>query len=225
MLESKKIQPLQVSKWIKIPFLVDADEMENLFEEMPAFKIYEVGSVTRKGEGIHPPSIFLEKYRVYVECLKKGQIPHFSEFRLLFSSVWSLKETALFSMPADEERRLIKVHEPCVQIQHNQIRFDPEEKVFRTQVYSSDSISWGIQAGFPHVYLDPETYQTGKTRDFENMDLFLAFQRWIRKATSPTPFVVGGEKVVAPIRLGKKCFAWINEHPQLRASGICVECR
>lgn len=223
--ESKKNIPLQVSKWVKVPLLVDDQEMESLIQQLPSFKVYDVQKVTAPQEGIYESRSFLEKYGEYVAALKQGELPQINDFRPLFSSVWSVSEEALFSLPTPEGRRLLKACEPVVQIQMNQIRYAPEEKVFRTQVYSSDSLYWGIQIGFPHIYLDPRTFETGNTRDFPNMALFSAFQRWIRQATLPTPFLVEGERINSPIRLGKACFSWINQHPQLKANRIAIDRR
>jgi hypothetical protein len=199
--------------------------MQELIELIPAFKVYDVQRVTASDEGIYAPAFFLEKYESYIACLKKGEIPNPADFRSLFSAVWSVTDKALVSIPAQEGRRLLKAAEPSVQTQINQIRYAPEERVFRTQVFSSDSISWGLQIGFPHLYMDPNTYEATKTRDFPNMALFMAIQRWIRQATVPTPFLIEGERINSPIRLGKECFRWIDVHPQLKACGIEIDRR
>jgi hypothetical protein len=225
MLEEKKVSTLQVSKWIKIPLLVDANEMRALVEQLPDFKIYDVQRVTASQEGIYAPSFFLESYESYITCLKQGEVPNPADFRAIFSAVWSVTDKALVSIPAQQGRRLLKAAEPSVQTQINQIRYAPEEKVFRTQVFSSDSISWGLQIGFPHLYMNPTTYEASKTRDFPNMALFMAIQRWIRQATVPTPFLIEGERINSPIRLGKECFRWISDHPQLKACGIGIDYR
>jgi hypothetical protein len=225
MFESKNSPPLQVSKWVKIPLLVDVHEMEELIQQIPVFKLYDVQRITHQDEGIYDPSHFLDKYRSYVAYLKQGEIPPLAEFRFIFSTLWSVTDSALYALPAQEGKRLLKALKPSVQTQLNQIRYAKEEKVFRSQVFSSDSISWGLQIGFPHLFLDPTTCETGKTRDFENMPLFSAIQRWIRRATVPTPFLVEGARINSPIRLGKGCFSWIASHPQLRECGIEIDRR
>lgn len=223
MLECKTVKPLQVSKWIKVPLLVDACEMEELINSLPPFKVYDVQRVTDKHEGIYDPSAFLEKYRLYVEVLKRKEMPMLQEFRALFSAVWSVTEEALVSLPTQDERRLLKVTLPCIQTQINQIRYDEDQKTFRNQVYSADSISWGIQLGFPHLFLDPSTCQPSSTRDFPNMALFTGIQKWVRTQTVPTPFLINGLKINSPIRLGKRCFTWISNHLQLQANNISID--
>jgi len=45
--------------------------------------------------------------------------------------------------------------------------------------------------------------------------LFQKIKVWIRDNTRATPFLVDGERKNVPMRLGKKCFSWINTHPGL----------
>jgi hypothetical protein len=223
MLGSKKIAPLQVSKWIKIPLLVDVHEMEDLLlRHTPSFKIYDVHRINKNTEGICDPSVFLEGYSRYIACLKRGEVPSSVEFRPLFSSAWSVTEEAFFSMPVEDNRRLLKASAPVVQTQWNQIRYAPEEKIFRTQVFGSDTISWGLQIGFPHLFLNPENFEAEETHTFPNRALFVAIQRWIRYHTTPTPFIVEGVKTNSPIRLGQACFGWIASHPHLQNSNIKI---
>jgi hypothetical protein len=224
MLEPKKNVPLQVTKWVKIPMLLDTHEMEDLvLKQAPSFKLYDVQRVTPDKEGIYEPEEFLLHYTRYVNHLKKGEIPDLKDFRIAFSSAWSVAENAIYSIPSGESRRLLKACEPVVQSQMNQICFSKEEKTFRCQIFGNDSICWGIQLGFPFLFMDPSTYEAAKTRDFPNMALFLTIQRWARQNTSATPFIVNGVKMNSPIRLGKKCFSWIASHPQLIAQGITID--
>ncbi len=223
---SSQVEPLQVSKWVKIPMLLDLHEMEDLLmNHTPPFKIYDVQKITGSSSGIYEPVDFLEGYGRYVACLKRGDVPNVAEYNALFSAAWSINEDAFVSMPTQDGRRLLKAITPVVQIQLNQIRYAPEEKVFRTQVFGSDTLCWGIQIGFPHLFLDPQTYEATHTRAFPNMSLFLAIQRWTRHHTVPTPFVVHDEKINSPVRLGKACFSWITSHFQLKQQNIQIEPR
>jgi hypothetical protein len=215
---------MQVSKWIKIPFLVDVHVMEDLLMNIPPFKIYDVQKLTEAHSGIYDASHFLEGYHRYISCLKRGEIPSTSEYNSLFAAAWSIDKEALASLPTQNGRRLLKAVSPVVQIQLNHMRFASEEKVFLTQVYGSDTICFGIQVGFPHLFLDPQTHEAVPTRTLTNMSLFSAIQKWIRYNTLPTPFIVQGEKINSPVRLGKECFSWIASHPQLKHQNIHIRC-
>ncbi|MCC5832701.1 MAG: hypothetical protein JJU12_06635 [Chlamydiales bacterium] len=209
---------LRVSKWLKIPLLVDKGEMEELFAALPAFSLYQVQRVTSIGEGIMPPEDFLAEYRSYIETLKRGEVPP-----SLSSPVLSLSYEAMFAMPVDEGRQLYKPKLPVVQMQAHAIRYSDADQSFRSQLFGSDAITWGIQLGYPQIFEDPATYEIKATRDLPNGPLFRAIQKWVRSHTRPTPFLVSGRKQNVPIRLGKACFSWINSHPQLKERGIEID--
>lgn len=224
MINVQKFTPLQVSKWVKIPLLIDLSEMEDLLLNcLPSFQLFDVQRVVGLQEGVYTPGSFLSEYARYIGCLKEGVVPSSKEFRHLFSMAWSVDVQAIRILPTADGRRLLKPIEPIVQTQMNEIRYSPEEKAFRIQIFGSDSISWGLQIGFPHVFMDPSTFATENTRRFPNMALFSAIQRWIRSQTRPTPFIVNGHRMNSPIRLGKQCFSWIASHPHLVAQEIKVD--
>lgn len=215
---------LNVSKWVKLPLLVDSSEMENLFAVLPPFQLYSVQKVTARGEGIVAQDAFLRDYARYIEILKRGGIPE-RTFGPIFSLALSVTEEAFFAMLVEGERQLYKPTLPVVQMQAHAVRYSSADKSFRSQLFGSDGISWGIQLGYPQIYQDPKTDAIFATRDLPNGALFHAIQKWVRSNTSPTPFVADGVKQNVPIRLGKECFSWINSHPQLKQGGISVVAR
>ncbi len=210
---------LSVSKWVKIPLLVDLQEMEDLFKSLIPFSLYEVQRVTPKGEGIIPLETFLAEYGAYIETLKSGSIPP-----SLPSPVLSVTPEALHIMVVEGERQLYKPTLPVVQMQAHAVRYSEADDTFRSQLFGSDGITWGIQLGYPQIFEDPKTCEILPTRDLPNGPLFHAIQKWMRSHTRPTPFLASGRKQNVPIRLGKKCFSWINTHPGLKERGIIVEC-
>jgi len=212
---------LNVSKWIKIPVLLDVEEMKSLFSSLSSFQLYQVQKITSKGEGTLSPSAFLNDYASYIEYLKNGEEPP-SQFGALFSPVLSVTEEAMIAMPVEGERQLYKPQLPVIQMQAHAIRYSPLDRSFRSQLFGSDAISWGIQFGYPQIYADPKTHAIFPTRDMPNGPLFHEIQRWVRKWTSPTPFIIDGKKENVPIRLGKTCFSWINAHPQLQKQGMKI---
>ena len=211
-----------MSKWVRIPFLVDKEELADLFTYVGEIQFYEVQKVTQEGEGIFSSAEFLDRYTPYVEDLKSGRLPLYSRYRSLFSPVLSITSDVLYSLGVGGGRRLLKVEKPSVQMQVNQIAFSPTEGEFRTQVYGQDTITWGIQLSFPHLFQDPITQEIIEAKHFINTPLFRAIQKWIRANTRPTPFLVGKKRINAPIRLGKQCFSWIENHPQLKEKGIGI---
>lgn len=221
--------PLLVSKALKMPILLAAEEMEDLFstleKEAGNVGIYFAHGLCKKGEGKISKRYFLKGYADYISYLKKGQLPPIDSFRSLFSSFLSVTHAILYAIVPEEGLQLIKSTRPVVQMQLNHIHFSKEDGTFRPMVFGSDSISWGIQFSYPQLFQDPKTqeiYPIRETPFFPNTQLFKIFQRWNRQSTIPTPFVVEGKKVNAPIRIGKQCLNWINCHPQLVEKGIYV---
>ncbi len=191
--------------------------MEDLFSSLPSFSLYQVGSLTPKGEGVLSLSTFLEIYGAYVAHLKGGEKPP-----ALSAPVLSVTEDALEVITVDETRQIYKPKLPIVQMQAHAFRYSPEDQTFRSQLFGVDAVTWGIQLGYPQIYADPKTHAIFETRTLPNGPLFHAIQKWVRRHTLPTPFLVEGRRQNVPIRLGKACFSWINEHPQLKEQGIEV---
>ena len=91
------------------------------------------------------------------------------------------------------------------------------DQSIRPAPISPNGILWGLSFSFPQII------QKAKTIDIEQIDfqknengsLFKKIRKWIRDNTKATPFIINSKKLNSPIRLGKNCFSWINNHPQL----------
>lgn len=213
---------LNVSKWIKLPLLLEVDELKELFHSIPSFQLYQVQKVTEEGGGKIDLTAFLNHYASYIDYLKNSLDPP-SFFIPLFSPVISADEKSLTVLPVEGRRQLYKPCLPVIQMQGHSIRYSHVDQSFRSQVFGSEGISWGIQIGYPQIYEDPKTHAIVQTRALPNGILFHEIQRWVRKNTLPTPFLIDGVKQNMPIRLGKSCFSWINQHPQLKKQGIKID--
>lgn len=80
------------------------------------------------------------------------------------------------------------------------------------------SISWGLEFSYPQLYQDPHTGEIVPIVEgerFPNTAPFRQLQRWMRRETRPTPFLVDGHRINAVARLGRGAFAWIDRHRQL----------
>jgi hypothetical protein len=216
---------MQVSKWLEVQALIDAEEMEALFEALGDFSIYLAGALTPLGEGIVTKPQFLSVYKKYVDGLKIGQLPHEEEYRSLFSSVFSVNSECLYAIPFDNGKQLIRLLKPAVQLQAHSMDYTVSDGKFRPMVFGVDSILWGIQFSYPQLYLDPTTKEVLQVREnvfFPNSALFHALQKWMRHNTIPTPFLVEDKKINVPMRLGKQCLRWIQNHPQLAIKNLRV---
>jgi hypothetical protein len=221
-LRSKIGSSLQASKWQTSALLIDVNEMEELLIALGEFWIVQVSGLIPIGEEIVNREAFLEVYSHYIQALKKGENPSDLRLRSYFSTVWTTFLEALYAVKMNEKQCLVKVQQPVVQLQAHRFDYSVADHTFRSMVMGYDSVSWGIQFSYPHLYQD-ENLQVLTVREgaqFPNTALFKRLQQWVRSHTIPSTFQVAGKKVNVPIRLGKKCLSWIHQHPHLQAKGL-----
>lgn len=222
-IRTKMEPPLQVSKWLKCPLLIDEVEMEALLKALKPFEIYIASGIIPIGTGLIEQEEFLDCYKNYINALKNGRMPGDERMTRYFSSVFTRAREALYAFHLDDSRQMIKVDRPVVQLQTHRFMYGADRK-FRSMVLGQGSIHWGIQFSYPQLYQNKEmqVMNVREGDDFPNTALFKTLQRWVRENTVATPFMADGERVNVPIRLGKRCFVWINQHPQLIESGLHV---
>jgi hypothetical protein len=216
--------PLQVSKWLHLPVLLDADEMAALLDHLGKPFIYNASSVLRRGEGEISVEAFLSTYRAYVSGLKQRLLPDPSSYRAPFSALITSTRSILYRVELDGgERHLIKATRPVIQLQPHTFAYSPIDGAFRSMVRGEGVVTWGIQFSYPQIFQDPKTLKIEKIDErFPNTELFKKLQRWMRHQTRPTRFEVEGKQVNVPIRLGKQCLDWIAHHPQLQATKVAL---
>lgn len=225
MLSIKTTQvPYHASKWLSVGMLVDFEEMHDFLRVLGPFFIYPLGAVVPKGQDQIKKEDFLTVYQSYMEALKQGRVPEEGSFRSAFSCALSLKEDCLYALAVGEDRQLVRILKPVVQMQAHTLDYSPADGKFRSMVLGQDSILWGLQFSYPQLYEDPETRAPQKVDSrYVNSALFRQIQKWIRENTIPTPFVVKGDVINVPMRLGKQCLAWINNHPHFLKKGLKVK--
>jgi len=218
--------PMQASKWLKTQLLVDAAELQSLFEALGPIFIYQISGIIKPGGGRISAEEFLRVYAGYIDSLKAGVLPPDSSYRQLFSSVITSSLDSLYAVEVGPQQQLIRITLPVIQLQAHRLDYSSVDGKFRSMVLGPESIVWGIQVSYPQLYENPQTSKIEQVIDspqFPNTKLFKILQKWVRHQTAPTPFVVGEIRTNVPIRLGKQCFSWINNHPQLIKKGISVK--
>jgi len=219
--------PLQASKWLQSQALIDGDEMSSLFDALGDFSLYSCGTVCDRDQGEIAKEKFLIDYRAYIDTLRQGISPDPTFTRSLFSPAMTTTTDVLFAIPVGENKQIIRVSKPVVQLQAHNMDYSTVDKKFHSMVFGVDSISWGIQYSYPQLYQDNKTKKVETIKDtpmFPNTHLFHVLQKWMRQHTIPTPFLAEGVSINVPMRLGKKCLSWINVHPHLIKKGITVRC-
>lgn len=204
----------QASKWLKIPMLLDADEMTLFLNSLGAIEIFPLTGLT-DGKPLSKDLVIAE-YGRWIEGLKAGVLPNESDLRkILASAITDDAEHSLWLQEV-QGRFLVKMSRPVVQMQAHFFTYSSVDGEFRSMSMGQDAVFWGIQCSFPQVYQDPKTMEILEVQD---MGLFRKMQLWARQNTRATPFIVDGKRTNVPMRLGKQCFSWVNKHPQLQEKG------
>lgn len=206
----------QGSKWLKVPVLCDAEELSLLFDH--SFFIVPLTGLC-DGKVLEPKS-FLDTYAEWIEQLKQGKVPSDPELRKILACGWTESLESVWLQEIPTKGFLTKISSPIIQVQAHYFSYSRLDRVFRSMSMGEGSVFWGLQFSFPQLFQDPKTMEihtAGKYPLFEKVRL------WAREHTRATPFLVDGTKTNVPIRLGKKCFSWIEKHPQLQEQGIRVD--
>lgn len=214
---------LHVSKLLKLPVLFDVEELAALFKEIERefqnFYIFPVAEIVPKGQEVISKEEFLAKYALYLKCLKTGEVPDPRLFRTFFSSVLTLTPESVYVIDINGISSLIKPIHPIVQMQTHHFAYSSQDQTLRSMVFSKESISWGLHFSYPQLFQHPKTQEIGKVlqeEGYPNTPLFKKIQKWVRVNTMATPLKIEGNLMNATFRIGKKCFAWIDNHPQLK---------
>jgi hypothetical protein len=221
--EPSKEGKYSVSKWIKHQVLLDVPEMEELCRFIAPAHFYNVSEVLSLAGLEVGTDQFLNSYKIYIDGLKSGQISADPLIKKHFSSAISIDPSALYACVIGPDKYMAKPLRPLIQMQQH--RFFPSKAAgeFHSMVMSQESVHWGIQFSYPQIFHNGSAYT--KVTDpqlFPNTPLFTRMVQWFRSHTVPTTFLWGGKKIATSFRLGKECFGWINDHPQLKEQGIEV---
>jgi hypothetical protein len=215
-----------VSKWLNIQVLLDAHEMEELFNELPPCYLLPVGRVIRKDKFNIAKEEFLDSYAKYIQALKDGEELPSREFHGIFSCALSTSFDDFYALDVDEEKMLLKAQRPIIQMQPHSLGFSEVDEEIHPMVRGRESIAWGVQFSYPQIFQEGHTdqiHEVMKEEGFGNTQLFLTIQRWLRHHSRPTPFLIRDKQVKVSIRIGNHAFSWINNHHQLRMLGIIVD--
>jgi len=222
--------PLKVAQAVKIPLLLDEEEIISLLQFLkssaPHLAFYNTHGVCAENEGIYSIEEFVHAYHQYVFALKEKRVPNVRSLISFFSSALSATSDIFYEISLENQKRLIKPIRPPIQLQPHEIIYSEESDTFYSMVYSEKSITFGIQLSYPNLFQDPHTHEAidvDTSPFFPNTALFKALRLWVRENTRATPFIVKEKRMNLPYRLGKKCFPWINLHPQLESNNICVQ--
>lgn len=209
----------QASKWVHISAFPSVPELQSLFQEWDGVSLYLIGAPLKKEEASPSIGSFLSYYGEILEDLKRGEISR-ETLKKMLPLAATLFPDSIYLHPL-EDRCLVKVVEPVVQIQAHFFRISSVDFSFHSGAMGKDGIFWGLTFSYPGIFLDAQTGEVQK--ESRNQVLFQKFRKWSRDFTLPTPFILpDNKKVNVPFRLGKEMFSWISCHHMLKEHGIQV---
>ncbi|GAB4187304.1 MAG: hypothetical protein Tsb0015_05870 [Simkaniaceae bacterium] len=223
ILQGKKIPALQASKWMRTQVLLDEEEMALLFSIFPELKLFDVSRVLPLQELTVSSETFLQGYKKYIQALLKGK--EFTQ-RHLFSLALSPSPDNFCALKIKEDRFLLKPIFPVIQMQKHNFLISEEGKPL-SMVQGEGAISFGLQFSYPAIFQDPcsmEIKNVLKEKDFaKTTGMYKKLTKFLREHTRPLPVFWQGRTIRLPMRLGKKCFAWIHKHPDLQKRVVLSE--
>lgn len=218
--------PFHASKWLKHQFLIDEEEMVSFLDAIGDVLFFHASGPVSASKASLSKQDFLQVYRSYILAIKNGEAVDEKELRRFFCNYLTNDASCLYQVELPQDRVLIKVAKPVVQMQFHHFFASNVDGKFHSMVMTKESVHWGIQLSFPQIFQDPKTHEYFKVSDstlFSNVLLFKKVISWLRHHAVPTPFLFRGEKTRVPFRLGKKCFPWIDRHPGLKEKNIFVD--
>lgn len=220
--------PLQASKWLQLPALLDASEMRRLFESLPPLRLFRASGVLQNGQEEVLLEEWLQNYEEAVSIVKARRVPPDEVFRKIPLLFLTNSTEAIYLLKVGEDKNLLRSLWPVVEMKWHRLSFSSDDFQFRSQLFGKNTFFWGVQFSYPQLIVNPLTKDAEKVDEkpyFSNTPLFKALQKWLRAHTHPTPFIIGDKKINVPARIGIECFSWINQHPQLIERGIHAETR
>jgi hypothetical protein len=207
----------QGSKWLKFQVLCEQAELERLFLRLRPFYILPLTGIVNG----HPLSeeSFLAEYGSWIAGLKEGRVPEDFALKKILAAAMTDDLDSLWLQEVPGKGYLMKMAKPVLLAQAHSFSYSKMDGVFRPMSMGLQSVFWGIQFSFPSLYQDAKTMEL---REVERGKLFEEVRLWVRQETRATPFVMEGERINSPIRLGRGCFSWIGRHPQLMSQGISI---
>lgn len=222
----KQAPNYMASKWIHFDLLVETAVMQDLLQHLgEPLHLFSVLGVANRQEHVISQNVFLDVWQRYIDTLKAGNIPNDADFRFYLTCALTKTLSALRAVDVGNNREIIIAYEPLLQMQIHRFTYSHQDATFHSMAFGDKSISWGVRISYPQLFQYPETRVVEDALNastFVNAELFSKLRSWIRSSTQATPFMVDGKKVNNPMRIGKECFSWINNHAQLKACGLSI---
>lgn len=212
-------QQAHFSKWNHLDVLLDPHELKALFDIIkPCWMLY--ASSTKQTEDYTLPfDLFYETYQNYIENLKQKTVPNIASFRTHFHFFLTQSLEGIYRVPLGESHQRILLHAPVIQVKPISLMISKIDSSIHTSPISPQGIFWGLRFSFPGIFQKPNSLDitTLNPNNHINANLFKIIRGFLRKESSFAIFEIDQTKHNALARLGKQCYPWIQNHPQLSA--------
>lgn len=217
IIESSDFKRPLFSKWQKIQVLLDPIEMENLLRYLSPLAILNISEVVPFDKTSLTIDTFMNKYQKYIDMLR-GKTP---KQKISLTYALSQQIENFRAIAVGQKQYICRPLQPEVHMQTHEFLLDSNGKIL-PQVFSKETISWGIQLSYPAIFQNAytmEVIQATRT-SFNGWKVFSCIRNWIRTHTLPLPVHYQEKIIQLPIRLGKKAATWIQDH--VDQDKICI---
>lgn len=213
-------QPLQIiassnfkkplfSKWQKVQVLLDPVEMENLLQHLSPLFMFNISEVIPFEKISLALDTFMNAYQKYINMLR-GKIP---KQKIVLTYALSQRIDNFCAIAVTPNQFICRALQPEIHLQTYEFLLDSEGKIL-PQVFSQETIGWGIQFAYPAIFQDAHTMEAfpATRASFLGWKVFSCLRNWLRIHSMPLGVQIQGKNIYLPIRLGKKAADWIDEH-------------
>lgn len=205
------------SKWISIEVLLDEIEIRLLLECLSPLFLLKTHKSIEESSFIFDKKDFVKEYTTYISQLKNGKVPEIKSFKKLFHFFLTANLQDLFIKPLSIDKEVLLFNCPLIEVKPICLSISQVDESIRAMPLSPNGILWGLSFSFPQIIQKATTIDIDQIDFQKNVNgiVFKKIRKWIRDHTKATPVMINSKKINIPIRLGKNCFSWINNHPQL----------
>ena len=212
------------SKWISVDLLIDEKEFDGLISSCNPMHLISTHNAAPKTPFLVDKKKLIKVYSSYISELKSGKLPAFDDYKKYFYLMISANLDGVFIRKIGKDKQGLIFNAPLIEVKPICLVVSNVDQSIRPMPVHPDGILWGLRFSFPQIIQDAKTLKSEQI-DFQKHptgNLFKQIRSWIRQNTRATPFIIDSKKVNHPVRLGKNCFEWINNHPQIKKSSICI---
>lgn len=197
------------SKWQKIQVLLDPIEMEKLLQHLSPLLLFNISEVLSFEKISLTLDTFMNHYQKYIDMLR-GKIP---QQKIILTYALSQRIENFCAIEVTPNQFICRPLQPEIHLQVYEFLLDSEGKIL-PQVFSPETIRWGIQFAYPAIFQDAYTMEVfpATRASFLGWKVFSSLRNWLRRHSMPLKVQIKGNNTYLPIRLGKKAADWIDEH-------------